>query len=74
MDRVGEEIFWIVVVLLSVLIGVVAYVGTTTTDSPADNSYQLIRPFELDRCADYKVNYNGQKSFTNCHGSGKDGS
>ena len=67
MDRVGEKIFWIVVVPLSVLIGVVAYVGTTTPDSPADNTHSLIKPYELDAGGAYKVNHYREKIFTNCH-------
>jgi hypothetical protein len=68
MGRVQEEIFWIVVLLLLVFIGVVAYDGITTPDSPADNLHPLIKSFELDVCSAYKVNHYGEKILTNCHG------
>jgi hypothetical protein len=67
MHRVREEIFWIVV-LLSGIIGLVDYMGTTTPDSPADNPHPLIQSFELDVCSAYKINYHGEKILINCHG------
>jgi hypothetical protein len=68
MGRVQEEIFWIVVLLLVVFIGVIAYVVITTPDSPADNLHPLIKSLELDVCSTYKVNYYGEKILTNCPG------
>jgi hypothetical protein len=68
MGRVREEMFWMVVLLLSVLIGVVAYVGTTIPGSPADNPHPLIQSFESDVCSAYKVNHYGETILTNCHG------
>jgi hypothetical protein len=68
MGRVQEEIFWIVVLLLVVFIGVIAYVVITTPDSPADNLHPLIKSLELDVCSTYKVNDYGEKILTNCPG------
>jgi hypothetical protein len=68
MGRVQEEIFWIVVVLVLVFIGVVAYEWSTTLVSPADNTHPLLKSFELDGCSAYKVNHYGGKILTNCHG------
>jgi hypothetical protein len=67
MDRVREEILWIVVVLLSVLIGVVAYVDTTTPASPTDNPHPWIQLFESEVCSAYKLNSYGERMVTNCH-------
>jgi hypothetical protein len=66
MHRVRAEIFWIVVLLLSVLIGVVVYVGTTTPDSPAEQHHPWIQSFESDVCSAYKVNHYGETIFRNC--------
>jgi hypothetical protein len=66
MGRVQEEIFWIVVLLLVVFIGVVAYVVITIPDSPADNFHPWIQFFESDVCSTYKVNSYGEKILTNC--------
>jgi hypothetical protein len=55
-----------VVVLLSVLIGVVVYVGTTTPDSPAEKHHPWIQSFESDVCSAYNVNHYGETIFRNC--------
>ena len=67
MGRVREEIFWLVVVLLSVIIGVVAYVDTTTPASLTDNPHPWIQLFESDVCSAYKLNPYGERMVTNCH-------
>jgi hypothetical protein len=64
MDRVQAEIFRIVVLLLFVLIGLVAYVGTITPHAPADNRHPLIPSLEVAGCTAYKVNYDGAKTLT----------
>jgi hypothetical protein len=68
MARVREEMFWIVVLLLFVLIGVVAYIVTITPGSPANNPYPWIQFFESDVCSTYKVNSYGEMILTNCDG------
>lgn len=55
-----------VVLLLSFLISVVAYVGITTPDLPADNPHPWIQSLESDICSAYKVNHYGETIFTNC--------
>jgi len=67
MDRVREEIFCIVVVLLSVLLGVVAYVDTNTPDVATDNLHPWIQLFESDVCSAVKLNPYGERMVTNCH-------
>jgi hypothetical protein len=57
-----------VLLLLSFLIGVVAYVGTTPPDLPADNLPQLIHSLGSDICSAYKVNHYGETILTHCHG------
>jgi hypothetical protein len=66
MGRVREEIFWIVV-LLSVLLGVVAFVDTITPDLPTDNPHPWIQVFESEVCSAYKLNPYGKRMVTNCH-------
>jgi hypothetical protein len=68
MGRIQEEIFWIVVVLLLVFLGVVAYEWITTLVSSADNTHPLLKSIELDGCSAYKLNHYGGKTLTNCHG------
>jgi hypothetical protein len=66
MDRVREKILLIVVLLYSVLITVLAYMDTTTSDSPPDKPHPLIQSFESDVCSAYKVTHHGEPIFTNC--------
>jgi hypothetical protein len=67
MDRVREKIFWIVVILLSVFLGVAPFVDTTTPDSPTNNLHPWIQLFESGVCSGYKLNSYGEKIATNCH-------
>jgi hypothetical protein len=67
MGRVREEIFWLVMVLLSVLLGVVAFVDTTTPGSSTDNPHPWIQLFESQVCPAYKLNPYGKEMVTNCH-------
>ena len=67
MGRVREEIFWLVVVLLSVLLSVVAFVDTTTPGSSTDNPHPWIQLLESEVCSAYKLNPYGERMVTNCH-------
>jgi hypothetical protein len=66
MDRVREKIFLIVVLLYSVLITVLAYMDTTTPDSPPDHPHIWIASFESDVYSAYKVTHHGEPIFRNC--------